>query len=681
MNRRSTLRLDRAHRRLVVLMSLASLLAFIGGAGVEVFPAVLATSGLVLAFFWQPSQALSARLERVWLTLALILVVRALLHFFVIRDDVVIPVVDLLFLLLIAESLRSLEATNDTRLYSLSFALLLASTAYRPGLLFLIAFLSYVSLATVVLIFGHLRRQRRRYGVEDIPVPRSFLVTATALSVVTLMVSFLVFLTFPRVSQGWAGRGETMATSIAGFADEVTLGSHGSRIFGNPQIVLRVEFPDGVPPNPQALYWRGRSYDRFDGVRWSRSPRLPPSLAPPAWYERWGPDIISQRIYGAPLDTRVLFALHPLVEVQTESQIQPISDNTGDHLYWGSGSPAYSAYSLSGRPTPSELRSASGGFVPARPFYTQLPPLSSEVRELADSLFADFPTTYGKAAALESWFQREFTYTLELPRTSAEATLQNFLLNRRAGHCEYFSTAMAILLRTQGIPAREVNGFLGGSWSEFGDYLAVTQNQAHAWVEVWFPDFGWVPFDPTPVGRGEGFASTAWFWPGRFLFDTVQHRWNKWVLDYSIQTQFHLFDRTRDALTRTGDGRADTPGEEGRTRPSIIIFGVIGGLLALGIGLWASRLKIGLSQETRIFLRLKESGRRAGIPLPALHSPMALTHHLESVGHPAASAALKVVEGYITARFSGHLLQESQEKEMLRALAEAQFQLRKTTPR
>ena len=232
------MRLARIHRRLAVLMSLASLLAFAGGAGLVAISAVLTALGLLLALFWQPSAELSAKMERIWLPVALFLVARALVHVFLIHDDVVIPVVDLLFLLLTAEALRSVDAQNDARIYSLSFALLLASTAYRPGLLFLLAFVAYVGLATVVLIVGYLRREGDRQGTGEIPVSRSFLLGSTALSAVTLSVAALVFLTFPRVSQGWEGRGGAMATSIAGFADRVSLGGHGGRIYGNPQIVL-----------------------------------------------------------------------------------------------------------------------------------------------------------------------------------------------------------------------------------------------------------------------------------------------------------------------------------------------------------------------------------------------------------------------------------------------------------
>ncbi len=100
----------------------------------------------------------------------------------------------------------------------------------------------------MVLIFGHLKRQGERHGKGDIPVPLTFLLIATALSAMTLAITALVFLTFPRVSQGWAGGGGVLATSIAGFADAVTLGGHGGQIYGNPQIVLRWSSPGGFPP-------------------------------------------------------------------------------------------------------------------------------------------------------------------------------------------------------------------------------------------------------------------------------------------------------------------------------------------------------------------------------------------------------------------------------------------------
>ena len=357
--------LDLLHRRLVVGMGLVALAAFAGGAGFEPISTALAAFALILAFVWQPDSGISLRLERFWLPLAAVLMLRALYHVFLIGDDVVIPVVDLLLLLLCAEALRSLDAPNDARLYVLTFALILAATAYRPGVLFALTFVAYVVLANVALMVGHLRRKAERHGVREELVGRRFLAGMAGLSGVALMMSALVFLSFPRFASGWASRGEVLATSIAGFADQVSIGEHGSRIYPNPEIVLRVEFPDGTPEDLFSLHWRGRSYDRFDGVRWSRSNRLLPSIGPARWYEAWGEARVRQQIYSAPLDVPVLFALHPLLEVRSDNpRIEPLFDNAGDHIYWGSGVPSYEALSVADPPAPAALREAGSGFSP-----------------------------------------------------------------------------------------------------------------------------------------------------------------------------------------------------------------------------------------------------------------------------------------------------------------------------
>ncbi|MDX1494857.1 MAG: transglutaminaseTgpA domain-containing protein, partial [Longimicrobiales bacterium] len=618
------------HRRLAVAMGLTGLLAFAGGAGFEWFSALLATVALVVAFFWHPDAELSARMERLWLPLATLLVIRALYVVFI-DGDIVIPVVDLLLLLLAAESLRSLDAPNDLRLYALSFALILASTAYRPGILFLIAFVSYVILATVALMVGHLRRQSERHQVREVPLGRGLVTTTGGLSLVILVVALGVFLTFPRVSQGWAGRGDVPAASIAGFSDQVSIGEHGSTILGNPQIVLRVEFPDSVPGNVGGLHWRGRSYDRFDGIRWTRSNSLPPSSAPTSWYrDEWPGEIVRQRIFGSALDTRVLFALHPALEIDSNNGIQPLFDNAGDFLYWGRGAPAYTAYSRADRPAPDDLRAAARGYYPSDHFL-QLPRrLDPRIAELADSITRGLDNRYDQAMAVQRYLQ-SFTYTRQLPATARETTLQHFLFERQAGHCEYFSTAMVVMLRTLGIQARNVNGFLGGQWNEFGSYLVVTQNEAHSWVEVWFPGYGWVTFDPTPAGSGTGEVSSAWFWPGRILFDGIQHRWNKWVLDYSVDDQVGIFagllgERTMEDITSTQGPVEESSGPGPLTALAILLFLAVAVYWARGLG--------GPSHEpwTRMYLQLREAAGRAGLGVSPGVTPLALVERIRAGG-------------------------------------------------
>src|SRR2546430_3131346 len=124
------------HRRLAVLMCISGVVAFLSGAGLDSIAAIPVLLALFVALYWQASPAATVRLERVLLGASILLAVRALYHVFVVPDDVVIPMADLLLVMVGAEALKSLDAQNDGRLYSLSFALLIASTAYRPGILF-----------------------------------------------------------------------------------------------------------------------------------------------------------------------------------------------------------------------------------------------------------------------------------------------------------------------------------------------------------------------------------------------------------------------------------------------------------------------------------------------------------------------------------------------------------------
>ncbi len=666
------------HRRLAALMGICGLVAFAAGAGFEPVGTLLAAAALVTSLFWQPEAELSRRMERVWVPLAALLVARALYHAFIVRDDVVAPVVDLLLLLLSAEALRSLDAPNDFRMYALSFALVLASTAYRPGVAFLLAFVAYVCLGTVALMVGHLRRSAAAHHVREIPLGRGMLGTTSALSLVTLFVSGLVFVTFPRVSRGWAGRTASAATAIAGFGDVVSIGDYGSRIYSDPRIVLRVEFPGGTPTPAQlaGFHWQGRSYDHFDGVSWSRSRDLPPSAAPEGWYrDRWRGGILAQSIDAAPLDVHVLFGLHPVLRIRPQGAIEPTADGAGDFFYWGPGRPSYTVYSRAEPPTPEELRAAppSGLFTPSRHYYLQVPPLDPRIPALADSLTRGLTTRYDKVVAIERWLHG-FRYTLQLPATPQQATLSYFLFRRHAGHCEYFSTAMVVLLRTLGIEARNVDGFLGGEWSRFGDYLAVTENQAHSWVQVWFPGFGWVDFDPTPSGSDSSAQAQAWFWPGQFLLDAIQYRWSQWVLDYNVDSQVGIFRRWAGVLEGERAGAQARHGGAGRgLSPWIVAAALAAAAAAL---LWLRRGRRGLPPATRMYMMLRQHCARAGLGVSPGLTPLALVERIRERRAAAGGAAERVVDLYLRARYGHELLDESELREMREALGAARRMLR-----
>ena len=145
--------------------------------------------------------------------------------------------------------------------------------------------------------------------------------------------------------------------------------------------------------------------------------------------------------------------------------------------------------------------------------FTQLPRAYPELATLAEEIYADAnaTSTIDQALALQEWFTGpggNFTYDLQVPALRGDDALERFIINDRVGYCEYFAAGMATMLRATGIPARVATGFLPGEPvgtpdddEELTEY-SVSTSDAHAWVEVLFPGFGWITFEPTPRSDG-----------------------------------------------------------------------------------------------------------------------------------------------------------------------------------
>src|SRR6185369_8726882 len=123
----------------------------------------------------------------------------------------------------------------------------------------------------------------------------------------------------------------------------------------------------------------------------------------------------------------------------------------------------------------------------------------------------DAATPFDKAARIEAYLKNRYSYTLDLKRVDTSIDpIADFLLNVKAGHCEYFASSMTILLRNVGVPARVVNGFQMGEFNTVTGAYKVRQSDAHSWVEVYFADANrWVEFDPTPAA-GLNVYPTNW---------------------------------------------------------------------------------------------------------------------------------------------------------------------------
>jgi transglutaminase-like putative cysteine protease len=183
----------------------------------------------------------------------------------------------------------------------------------------------------------------------------------------------------------------------------------------------------------------------------------------------------------------------------------------------------------------------------------QLPQLDPRIPQLAREITARSRIPYQQAADLENYLRTHYGYTLDLGRVVPKDPLASFLFERKQGHCEYFASAMAVMLRTLGIPARVVNGFRGGEFNDITSQYVVRMRNAHSWVEAYIPNYGWMSFDPTP---GDSLGAHGRLSRIMLYLDAASSFWREWVINYDVQHQRELgqaatnssrqfFERTR----------------------------------------------------------------------------------------------------------------------------------------
>ncbi|MDQ2589016.1 transglutaminase TgpA family protein [Saccharothrix yanglingensis] len=166
----------------------------------------------------------------------------------------------------------------------------------------------------------------------------------------------------------------------------------------------------------------------------------------------------------------------------------------------------YSLRTVLDTPSADTLRRATGP-IDVDPVYLEAPGVEDRVADLARGIVAGESNQFDRATALYRYFTdgtQGFTYTTETTNNMSAGALEDFVLNGKKGFCEQYASAMAIMARSVGIPARVALGFTAGYPT--GDFQTITSQDAHAWVEVYFPGHGWMTFDPTPLSDGRGVA-------------------------------------------------------------------------------------------------------------------------------------------------------------------------------
>jgi transglutaminase-like putative cysteine protease len=383
--------------------------------------------------------------------------------------------------------------------------------------------------------------------------------TSVVIAISSVAVGAVIFLILPRFNSSYMSGLNMQPTMISGFSDDVELGEIGE-IKKNSMVVMRVTVDGGLSA-AHSVRWRGVALTRFDGKRWFNEPHEPVTLTPPSdggWF-RLNSEDANLRKYGRPIHYTVLLepigsnALFFANEVASvrgrftddagrssygQRHSYLLEDFTGSvfNPYHSYARMQYEANSIVPAPPPAAVRTAGTDYPAAiREQYLQLPAIDPRIPQLAKQITERDNTPYDKARAIEDYLHSHYGYTLDLTGPRQSDPLAYFLFQRRAGHCEYFAAAMAVMLRSLDIPARYINGFQTGDYNDVAGDLVVRASDAHSWVEAYFPGFGWLTFDPTPPSNDEkplGLAaqlSHYWDW-----FELI---WSEWVVNYDFVHQ------------------------------------------------------------------------------------------------------------------------------------------------
>lgn len=591
-------------------------------------------------------------------------------------------------------------AVEHQQIAIVAFLHLCAATVLSTDLAYGVAFLGFVVVAPWMLALTHLRREIEAHYQGDADPARAgdvqrvlasrrivggaFLAATAALSLPLFAMTAAVFVAFPRVGLGLLAFGRGSPTHVAGFGGDVELGQVGL-IRTDSTVLVRVT-PPGLPPRPPlraAIRLRGTSFDRYDGRRWTRT------MAVPALVGRYENVYPVRRLPDARdrawtivldhLDDTVVFLpegavaveipprLHSGIEVGRRILLAPGMDlryEDDDALglryrAWVSSDPRDR---MRPRITPEE-----------RAAYLQFPEGHERVAALARAWTEGASSDHDRARRIVARLHA-FEYSLEMRDPGARAPLEAFLFEWRAGHCEYFSTAMVVMLRALGIPARNVTGFLGGRWNAYGGYYAITSAEAHSWVEAWIDGQGWVSFEPTPAGRAEEALGAGLLDALAEMIDALRTRWEDDVVSFDLRAQRGLalrLARLLRSLASPGD-RSTESSEIARDRSvsrsswspaAWLLAPGVALAIAVGLALRARRgrgpgsphrsLADGAREAVRLYRALERALEARGRPRPPSRTPREHAEALAREGFAGSEAVAAITERYLEARFGG----------------------------
>lgn len=445
------------------------------------------------------------------------------------------------------------------------FLMILAAAILTVDSTFFFAFILFLALATTTFISMEMKRSTAaaqslaKQGAAAGRLAQSISVMAGLLVFGIVALGILLFFILPRTSAGYLNALAQNNQFVTGFGNDVELGQIGE-IKQSSSVVMHIQIAGDSSGGFSNLKWRGVALGLFDGRRWSNPPstRTPIHRSADGYFHalqpqasdaisgnhaahstsrNYGRSYIRYRVLMEPIGTNVFFLAPTGIGIAGRYRLLS-ADDAGSLMTYEEPISAYDAYSDLAQPSAMDLRNAQGEINPdIKLDYLQLPHLDPRVPALAQQVTASSANAYDKASAIESYLSAHYAYTLKLSKTLPRDPIAEFLFERKQGHCEYFASAMALMLRTLGIPSRVVNGFRGAQFNDVTGSYIIRASEAHTWVEAYFPGYGWTTFDPTPPDPNPTEVHNS-----RFLLyvDAMGEFWREWVINYDFSHQFNL---------------------------------------------------------------------------------------------------------------------------------------------
>ncbi len=537
------------------------------------------------------------------------LLIRAHYGYFLGRD----PSVAFLFILVSLKFAEYRRSADATLLLGLSCILLLTQYFYSQSIL--------SALVTIPAVFalGHALAVLRDPSHASAKRPQLKLIGTLLLQ--GLPIALLLFVLFPRLPGPlWTLPDDSMGKT--GLSDSMRPGDIGNLSLSD-EVAFRVEF-NGAPPAAEDRYWRGPVFARFDGYTWSPEPKTVEAY-PAASI----PSEVEYSVMLQPHKQNWLFALDQAVSIpNVDGSITPLGNTSVFATLTTSGQ------LLTREPVTRVLHYTQRSAVSSR-FQSPLKPSNTELqvpdnmprtRALAKELRAKSSSDSDYARRVLARFnQMNYRYTLQ-PELLGDRPVDEFMFDSLQGFCEHYSSAFTLMMRAAGIPARVVTGYLGGEMNE--DYMIVRQSDAHAWTEVYL-DSAWQRFDPTtavapsrvengvrgalPEGDVSGFrhsASFAWTRNIGLAWDSINHNWQRMIVNYNNRSQEELFEKMG--------------------LPSLALWQITALILVIA-GLWClwmlksplQRQKRAASPADKVWLQMEKQLRSKGIVRDHSETPQA----------------------------------------------------------